>query len=269
MRGHQWKYTCQLRFHHNSSGLPCQPLPWYSSPPCPPSGPQSFARRAIVGTDHRVEARHQNQCAVYLTILCVTKIKMSEKKRFQLNQEILKHWSSEALCTWTCIAFIKETISWKNAFFLTTCTTFLRRWNSRFERKSRTKHCQRHNGPEGWVQLTKVTCLSHITSSRKNLDQDYLQNLHQASTSKFQPNISISSKLKTSKSWPNLASESRPRINFITCKNISGKVLTKLQLQNLAWTSTSKSWPNLVLKVWTKVYLYDQTSAPKSATNCY
>ena len=30
-------------------------------------------------------------------------------------------------------------------------------------------------------------------------------------------------------------------------------ILTKLQLQNLAWTSTSKSGPNLVLKVWTKV----------------
>ena len=27
------------------------------------------------------------------------------------------------------------------------------------------KHCQRHNGPEGWVHLTKVTSLGHITSS--------------------------------------------------------------------------------------------------------
>ena len=50
--------------------------------------------------------------------------------------------------------------------------------------------------PEGWVQFTKVTCLSHITSSRKNLDQDYLHNLDQASTSKFKPYISISTKLK-------------------------------------------------------------------------
>ena len=91
-----------------SSWWPCQPLLWCSSPPWPPCGPPSFARRPIVGTDHRVEARHQNQSAVYLSRLCVTKIKMSEEKRFQLNQEILKHWSSEALCTWTCIAFIKE-----------------------------------------------------------------------------------------------------------------------------------------------------------------
>ena len=36
-----------------------------------------------------------------------------------------------------------------------------------------------------------------------------LQNLNQI-------NISISTKLKTLKSWPNLASESRPRLNFIT-----------------------------------------------------
>ena len=34
---------------------------------------------------------------------------------------------------------------------------------------------QRHNGPEGWVLLTKVTSLSYITSSYKNLDKN-LQN---------------------------------------------------------------------------------------------
>ena len=33
------------------------------------------------------------------------------------------------------------------------------------------KHCQRHNGPEGWVLLTKVTSLGLITSSYTNLDQ--------------------------------------------------------------------------------------------------
>ena len=49
------------------------------------------------------------------------------------------------------------------------------------------KHCQRHNGPEGWVLLTKLTSLGHITSSNTNLDQ---------TSSKSQPNISISTKLK-------------------------------------------------------------------------
>ena len=33
------------------------------------------------------------------------------------------------------------------------------------------KHCQRHNGPEDWVLLTKVTSLGHITSSNTNLNQ--------------------------------------------------------------------------------------------------
>ena len=46
------------------------------------------------------------------------------------------------------------------------------------------KHCQRHNGPEGWV---------HITSSTQILVEFHLQNLDQALTSKSQPNISISS----------------------------------------------------------------------------
>ena len=35
------------------------------------------------------------------------------------------------------------------------------------------KHCQRHNGPEGWVLLPKVTSLGHITSSYTNLDQTF------------------------------------------------------------------------------------------------
>ena len=32
------------------------------------------------------------------------------------------------------------------------------------------KHCQRHNGPEGWVHLAKVTSCGYITSSNTNLD---------------------------------------------------------------------------------------------------
>ena len=31
--------------------------------------------------------------------------------------------------------------------------------------KIKLKHCQRHNGPEGWVLRTKVTSLGHITTS--------------------------------------------------------------------------------------------------------
>ena len=32
------------------------------------------------------------------------------------------------------------------------------------------KHCQRHNGPEGWVHHAKVTSWSHITILNTNLD---------------------------------------------------------------------------------------------------
>ena len=42
---------------------------------------------------------------------------------------------------------------------------------------------QRHNGPEGWVLLTKVTCLGHITSSFTNLDQ--------ISSSESRPSINL------------------------------------------------------------------------------
>ena len=94
------------------------------------------------------------------------------------------------------------------------------------------KHCQRHNRPYGWV---------HITSSYTNLDQ--ISN----SENRFCINFIISTKHQylnfNLKYWPNLASEYWPRINLVTSLNISSKILTKRQLQNLAWTWTSKSWP--------------------------
>ena len=77
------------------------------------------------------------------------------------------------------------------------------------------KHCQRHNGPEGWVLITKVSYLGHITSSQTNLDQ-----------------------ISSSKSWLNIASESRPRIIFI--------IATKGQQQNIDLTSASKSFAKIL-----------------------
>jgi len=57
------------------------------------------------------------------------------------------------------------------------------------------KHCQRHNGPEGWVLLTKVTSLGHITNSHTNLDQtsweSQQQNNDKTSASKFSLNINF------------------------------------------------------------------------------
>ena len=81
------------------------------------------------------------------------------------------------------------------------------------------KHCQRHNGPEGWTLLTKVTALGHIESCCTNIDQIL--------SSESQPSINFEISTKhqhfnytlTSKSWPNLASESRPKLNLITWTN--------------------------------------------------
>ena len=101
------------------------------------------------------------------------------------------------------------------------------------------KHCQRHNGPEGWVHITKVTSWVNITISNTNLDQissseSWLKNqfLNQTSAS-----------LSNSKSRPNIASESRPRFNFITS--------TKHQHQNAEQTPASKSCLNFNFKILT------------------
>ena len=87
-----------------------------------------------------------------------------------------------------------------------------------------------------------VTSLGHITSFYTNRDQTSSDRL--STNFKFQRNISTLTKLKL-ENWPILTSGFWPQLNFITKPSISSKIMTKLQLQNLAWTSTSKSWTNL------------------------
>ena len=71
-------------------------------------------------------------------------------------------------------------------FFTSSSTTIASNfmpWNLRTYKKTLTsagvfkcalivknKHCQRRNGPEGWVHLAKVTSWCHITSSNTNID---------------------------------------------------------------------------------------------------
>ena len=62
--------------------------------------------------------------------------------------------------------------------------------------KNIKKHCQRHNGPEGWVHLAKVTSWSHIRSSNINLDHISSLESRLSINPKSQPNIGISTKLK-------------------------------------------------------------------------
>ena len=103
------------------------------------------------------------------------------------------------------------------------------------------KHCKRHNGPKGWVLFTKVTSLGHDKSSNKTLDQISCSE----STSKSQATSAFRLNL-TSKSWPTLASESRPRLDFMMITS------TKHRQQNTDQTSASKS--RLNFKILTKSY---------------
>ena len=117
------------------------------------------------------------------------------------------------------------------------------------------------NGPEGWVHITRSQFTVHKSWTYYNFRisiMHSLQNLNQTSASRL--NLKLNS-------WPNLASEYWPRFNLVTS--------TKHRQQNTDQTSASKSCLNFKFltkpcasKSWTKVKLYDETSASKSATNC-
>ena len=97
------------------------------------------------------------------------------------------------------------------------------------------KHCQRHNGPEGWVLSPKYLFLSNIKFQ--------LQNLYQTSASK---------------SWSNSASKSWPKFNL--------KISTKLQLQNLNQNSASKSWQNFTFNILTNIHVQNLYTSFKIPT---
>ena len=94
--------------------------------------------------------------------------------------------------------------------------------------RSLFKHCQRHNGPEGWVLLTKET------SSYTNLDQIPKFKI-------FRPNFNI--KILTKHSLHNLT---KPQQQNTDQTSVS-KVSLELQLQTLGQTLCSKSEQNLAL----------------------
>ena len=110
--------------------------------------------------------------------------------------------------------------------------------------KNTFKHCQRHNGPEGCVLLTKVTSLRHISNSYTNLDQT-------SSESRPSTNFKISTK--------------HQHINKILTKS-SFRILTNIQFRNLNQTSAAKYWPNLSFRISPELQLQtpDQTLCWKS-----
>ena len=89
------------------------------------------------------------------------------------------------------------------------------------------KHCQRHNGPEGWVHLAKV----RLQVQTQILNEFHLQNLDKASTRNLN---------KTSASPLNL--------KFKILTKPSFRISTKIQLHYLYKTSAAKYWPNSSLK---------------------
>ena len=101
------------------------------------------------------------------------------------------------------------------------------------------KHCQRHNGPKGWVYITRSQCTVHKTWTYYNV----IISIIKALTSKPKPNISTSTKSK---------------VKILTIPSF--RILTKIQLltstkhqqQNTDQTSASKSRLNFDFKILTK-----------------
>ena len=113
------------------------------------------------------------------------------------SEDVLLLTGSQQKYPWKCEVTGRETL----------LTSFMGGHNWPF-RCLDYKHCQRHNGPEGWVHITR----SHFTVhkswtyyNRKSIKQ--LQNLNQ--TSAFRLNLKL-------KSWPNLVSGYWPIFNFVT-----------------------------------------------------
>ena len=141
------------------------------------------------------------------------------------------------------------------------------------------KHCQRHNGPEDWVHLTKVTSWGHITSSNTNVDHIFLQNLDNASTKnlkktsasplnlKFKilakPTFGISTKIQLHNFYKTSAEKNWPNSIFKSCLNFNFKILTKPCAQSL--NKSLAFWPNLSFQICNKL-LPTRSSSSTSTT---
>ena len=111
----------------------------------------------------------------------------------------------------------------------------------------------------------RVEFITQVYSSQfTNLDQIIIS----------ESRLSISFKISTKHQHLESRFSTKSKAKILT--KPSFRILTKIQLRNHNQTSAVIYWPNfsfkiltnLVLKVWTKFKLYDQTSASKSAINC-
>ena len=90
------------------------------------------------------------------------------------------------------------------------------------------KHCQRHNGPEGWVHLAKVI----LQVQSQILIEIHLQNLDSASTRNLNQTSAYPLNLK-----------------FKILTQPSFRISTKIQHQNLYKTSEAKCWTSSSFKI--------------------
>ena len=90
------------------------------------------------------------------------------------------------------------------------------------------KHCQRHNGPEGWVHLAKVI----LQVQTQILIEYHLQNFDSASTRNL-----------------NQTSASPLNLKFKMLTQPSFRISTKIRLHNLYKTSAAKCWTSSSFKI--------------------
>ena len=96
----------------------------------------------------------------------------------------------------------------------------------------KNKHCQKHNGLEGWVLLTKIT--SFVIS--KFLQKFWSNFISIISTKHQLQNLN-----QISAFWLNL--------NFKILTKPSFRISTKIKLHNLHQASTAKYWPKFSFKI--------------------
>ena len=101
-----------------------------------------------------------------------------------------------------------------------------------------SKHCQRHNGPEGWVHLTKVTSWGHITNSSTNLDQISSWESRPSINVKFSTKHEPLDKTLSSKSQFTISTKIQLWFNITFTKHQQQKT-DQTPASNLAWASTS------------------------------
>ena len=137
------------------------------------------------------------------------------------------------------------------------------------------KHCQRHNGPEGWVQLScLITCLGHTTSSNTNLYQISsisTNHQHYRLNSKFKilttPSFRISTKIQLHNLYKTSAAKYWQNSSFKSCLDFNFKILTKLFDQNL--NKHLDFWPNLGFQIRNKLLPTRSSSATVTTSTSF